>query len=93
MKRCQLYHFLTWLEHTHLAEADMEGGALKGAIGPLHNNDVNAPRQGRRVKAPVQLLDLHKHLTRQLTHIVHVLELERHSKGWCQPHQCHAAKG
>lgn len=65
----------------------MEGGALKGAIRLLHHNDVYTPRQSRRVEASVQLLDLHKHLTCQLTHIVHGLELERHRKGSNQPHQ------
>lgn len=70
---CQLYHFLARPKHSHLAETDVEGGALKGAVGLLHHNDVDAPRQGGGVKAPVQLLDLHKHLTRQLAHIVHGL--------------------
>ena len=67
------HHFLSGAQHSHLAEAHMEGRALQGAIGLVHHDDVDAAGQGGGVQAPVQLLHLHKHLTRQLTHIVHGL--------------------
>lgn len=73
MKAEWSHHFLTRPQHTHLAEADVEGGALQGAIGLPHHNDVYTSRQGCRVESSVQLLDLHKHLAGQLTHIVHGL--------------------
>lgn len=67
------HHFLAGPQHTHLPKADVEGGALQGAIGLPHHDDVDASGQGRRVESPVQLLDLHEHLACQLTHIVHGL--------------------
>lgn len=54
----------------------MEGGALQRAVGLPHHDDVYTSREGRGVESPVQLLDLHKHLAGQLTHIVHGLQLE-----------------
>lgn len=70
------HHFLSGPQDTHLPEADVEWGALQGAIGLADHDDVDTSRQRRRVQAPVKLLDLHEHLTRQLTHIVHGLYLE-----------------
>lgn len=69
------HHFLTGAQHAHLAEANVEGRALQGAVGLTHHDDIDAARQGGRVQAPVQLLHLHKHLACQLAHVVHGLRL------------------
>lgn len=67
------YHFLSRPEDTHLAKADMERRTLQGAIRLSHHDDVDAARKGSRVEAAIQLLHLDKHLTGQLTHVVHGL--------------------
>ena len=73
---CGTHHFLSGAQDTHLAEADVEGRALQRAIGRAHHDDVDAAGERGRVDAAVQLLHLHEHLARQLSHVVHGLRLQ-----------------
>ena len=74
------HHFLLGAQHSQLAEAHMEGGALVGAVPLPHHHHVDAARQRGLVDALVQLLHRHKHLARQLTHVVHSVRLAKEGK-------------
>lgn len=67
------HHFLSGPQDPQLAKAHVERGALQGAIGLSHHNDIDAAGEGGGIEASVQLFDLDKHLACQLAHEVHGL--------------------
>ena len=56
------YNLLLGLEDAHLAEPDVEGGGLEGAILLLHHHHVDRARQGRAVDLGVKLLQRKQHV-------------------------------
>ena len=57
------YNLLLGLEDAHLAEPDVEGGGLEGAILLLHHHHVDRARQGRAVDLGVKLLQRKQHVS------------------------------
>ena len=57
------YNLLLGLEDAHLAEPDVEGGGLEGAILLLHHHHVDRARQGRAVDLGVKLLQKKQHVS------------------------------